>query len=141
MAGAEVHSLAFAARRADCAAASSGQAHRRAAVSRRRRLDGEGARRATINWMGHAVRFNLSDLWLEHALRAIMEIRAQLSSLDPRPRGPCAGPDFSCAGETVVPSFSLSLANLGREAPDLLLARSHSHHAAFGVGAASYPRA
>src|SRR6266849_6482374 len=79
--------------------------------------------------------------WLEHALRAIMEIRAQLSSLDPRPRGPCAGPDFSCAGETVVPSFSLSLANLGREAPDLLLARCHSHHAAFGVGAASYPRA
>src|SRR5260370_3302433 len=46
----EVHSLAFAARRADCAAASSSQAHRRAAVSRRRRLDGEGARRATITW-------------------------------------------------------------------------------------------
>ena len=102
---------------------------------------GPAARCKRINWMGHAVRFNLSDLWLEHALRAIMEIRAQLSSLDPRPRGPCAGPDFSCAGETVVPSFSLSLANLGREAPDLLLARSHSHHAAFGVGAASYPRA
>src|ERR1700737_993204 len=51
MAGAEVHSLAFAARRADCAAASSSQAHRRAAVSRRRRLDGEGARRATITWL------------------------------------------------------------------------------------------
>src|SRR5260370_42625692 len=47
----EVHSLAFAARRADCAADSSSQAHRRAAVSRRRRLDGEGARRATITWL------------------------------------------------------------------------------------------
>src|SRR5258708_7801117 len=110
-------------------------------TSRPPHIYGPAARCKRINWMGHAVRFNLSDLWLEHALRAIMEIRAQLSSLDPRPRGPCAGPDFSCAGETVVPSFSLSLANLGREAPDLLLARSHSHHAAFGVGAASYPRA
>jgi hypothetical protein len=112
-----------------------------AVASRPPYIYGPAARCKRINWMGHAVRFNLSDLWLEHALRAIMEIRAQLSSLDPRPRGPCAGPDFSCAGETVVPSFSLSLANLGREAPDLLLARSHSHHAAFGVGAASYPRA
>src|ERR1700738_1481338 len=110
-------------------------------TSRPPHIYGPAARCKRINWMGHAVRFNLSDLWLEHALRAIMEIRAQMSSLDPRPRGPCAGPDFSCAGETVVPSFSLSLANLGREAPDLLLARSHSHHAAFGVGAASYPRA
>ena len=62
---------------------------------------------------GHAVRINLSGLWLELALRAIMEIRAQLSSLDPRPRGPCAGPDFSCAGKTVVPSSSFPLANLG----------------------------
>src|ERR1700681_2033896 len=103
-------------------------------TSRPPHIYGPAARCKRINWMGHAVRFNLSDLWLEHALRAIMEIRAQLSSLDPRPRGPCAGPDFSCAGETVVPSFSLSLANLGREAPDLLLARSHSRHAAFGVG-------
>ena len=56
---------------------------------------GPAARCKRINRMGHAVRFNLSDLWLEHALRAIMEIRAQLSSLDPRPRGPRAGPDFS----------------------------------------------
>src|ERR1700692_1937632 len=96
-------------------------------------MDRPRVARELIGW-GHAVRFNLSDLWLEHALRAIMEIRAQLSSLDPRPRGPCAGPDFRCAGETVVPSFSLSLANLGREAPDLLLARSHCRHAAFGVG-------
>src|ERR1700737_476839 len=96
---------------------------------------GPAARCKRINWMGHAVRFNLSGLWLEHALRAIMEIRAQLSSLDPRPRGPRAGPDFSCAGETVIPSFSLSLANLGREAPDLLLARSHTPHASFGGGA------
>lgn len=62
---------------------------------------------------GHAVRINLSGLWLELALRAIMEIRAHLSSLDPRPRGPCAGPDFSCAGETVFPSSSFPLANLG----------------------------
>src|SRR5467141_4983034 len=46
---------------------------------------------------------------------AIMEIRAQLSSLDPRPRGPCAGPDFSCAGETIVPSFSpLSRTSAGK---------------------------
>jgi hypothetical protein len=43
-------------------------------------------------------------------------------------------------GRPLFPSFSLSLANIGREAPDLLLARSHSHHAAFGVAAASYPR-
>src|SRR5260370_40487776 len=40
---------------------------------------GPAARCKRINWMGHAVRFNLSGLWLEHALRAIMEIRAQLS--------------------------------------------------------------
>src|SRR6267143_2693860 len=51
MAGARYIRWHFAARRADCAAASSRQAHRRAAVSRRRRLDGEGARRATITWL------------------------------------------------------------------------------------------
>src|SRR5882724_8899452 len=51
MAGARYIRWHFAARRADCAAASSNQAHRRAAVSRRRRLDGEGARRATITWL------------------------------------------------------------------------------------------
>src|SRR5712672_2254988 len=51
MAGARYIRWHFAARRADCAAASSSQAHRRAAVSRRRRLDGEGARRATITWL------------------------------------------------------------------------------------------
>ena len=62
---------------------------------------------------GHAVRINLSGLCLELVLWAIMEIRAQLSSLDPRPQGPCAGPGFSCAGKTVVPSSSFPLANLG----------------------------
>ncbi len=62
---------------------------------------------------GHAVRVNLSGLCLELVLRAIMEIRAQLSSLDPRPQGPCAGPGFSCAGKTIVPSSSFPLANLG----------------------------
>src|SRR5882762_7026609 len=51
MAGARYIRWHFAARRDDCAAASSRQAHRRAAVSRRRRLDGEGARRATITWL------------------------------------------------------------------------------------------
>ena len=47
---------------------------------------------------GHAVRINLSGLWLELAPPAIMGIRAQLSSLDPRPQRPCAGPGLSCAG-------------------------------------------
>src|SRR5467141_4392552 len=51
MAGARYIRWHLAARRADCAAAWSGQAHRRAAVSRRRRLDGEGARSATITWL------------------------------------------------------------------------------------------
>jgi hypothetical protein len=40
---------------------------------------------------GHAVRVNLSGLEWELGLRAIMGIRAQLTSLDPRPQGPCAG--------------------------------------------------
>src|SRR5258708_11912519 len=103
-------------------------------TSRPPHIYGPAARCKRINWMGHAVRFNLSGLWLEHALRAIMEIRAQLSSLDPRPRGPCAGPDFSRAGETVVPSFSLSLANLGGGAPDFLLGPRHTPHAPICVG-------
>src|ERR1700692_786145 len=96
-------------------------------------MDRPRVARELIGW-GHAVRFNLSGLRLEHALRAIMEIRAQLSSLDPRPRGPCAGPAFGCARQTFFPWFSLSRPNLGSEAPDLPLARSHSRHAAFSVG-------
>src|SRR4029077_10250797 len=61
---------------------------------------------------GHAVRINLSGLWLELALPAIMGIRAQLSSLDPRPRRPCAGPGLSCARRPLFHRL-LPLANLG----------------------------
>lgn len=61
---------------------------------------------------GHAVRINLSGLWLELAPPAIMGIRAQRSSLDPRPRRPCAGPGLSCAGRPLFHRL-LPLANLG----------------------------
>jgi hypothetical protein len=43
---------------------------------------------------------------------AIMGIRAQRSSLDPRPRRPCAGPGLSCAGRPLFHRL-LPLANLG----------------------------
>src|ERR1700740_89030 len=67
--------------------------------------------------------------------RAIMEIRAQLSSLDPRPQGgPWAGPDFSCAGETVFPSSSFSLADLGGKAPDFCVAARLLCHLGRGEG-------
>jgi len=62
---------------------------------------------------GHAVRINLSGLWLELAPPAIMGIRAQRSSLDPRPRRPCAGPGLSCAGRPLFHRLP-PLANLGR---------------------------
>src|SRR6478735_3717687 len=61
---------------------------------------------------GHAVRINLSGLWLELAPPAIMGIRAQRSSLDPRPRRPCAGSGLSCAGRPLF-HRPLPLANLG----------------------------
>ena len=49
---------------------------------------------------GHAVRVNLSGLCLELALRAIMEICAQLSSVDPRPQGAMCGARLQlCRGD------------------------------------------
>src|SRR5438132_10158573 len=94
---------------------------------------GPAARCKRINWMGHAVRFNLSGLWLEHALRAIMEIRAQLSLIRSKASRAMCGARFQLRRGDHCSIVLTSLPNLGREAPDLLLARSDSRHAAFGV--------
>jgi hypothetical protein len=59
---------------------------------------GSAAHRKSESSNGIAVRINLSGLGMELSLRAIMEIRAQLSFLQTRPReGPVRLPGFSCA--------------------------------------------
>ena len=89
---------------------------------------------------GHAVRINLSGLCLELGLRAIMEIRAQLSSLDPRPQGAMCGARLQlCRGDRCSIVFVSS--REPRRGLNCLLLGSDDYYAAFGVNAASYPRA
>jgi hypothetical protein len=89
---------------------------------------------------GHAVRINLSGLCLELRLRAIMEIRAQLSSLDPRPQGAMCGARLQlCRGDRCSIVFVSS--REPRRGLNCLLLGGDDCYAALGVNAASYPRA
>ncbi len=55
-------------------------------------------RKIDFRWMVDTVRINLSGLWVELLLRAIMDIRTHLSSLTRWPRGPWLQPGFRRAG-------------------------------------------
>jgi hypothetical protein len=55
-------------------------------------------RKIDFRWMVDTVRINLSGLWVELLLRAIMGIRARLSSLTRWPRGPWLQSGFRRAG-------------------------------------------
>jgi hypothetical protein len=79
--------------------------------------------------MDDTICVNLSDLCLETLLRAIMDIRARLTSLVVRHLLPSPGTGFSYAGKTVLSILVIPPRRPRREALDADFGKSEELHA------------